>query len=94
VRIAASRAGIASLARESHELIVRFHSDWSRTATMRAMAPTSLTDRVPGIAPGAITYGSNQMRIRLAKDPEAAWKTTRAVVERLANRQEAATAAS
>jgi hypothetical protein len=26
------------------------------------------------------------MRIRLARDPEAAWKTTRAIVERLANR--------
>jgi hypothetical protein len=55
---------------------------------MRAMAPTSLNDRVPGIAPGALTYGSNQMRVRLAKDPEAAWKTTRALVERLANRME------
>jgi hypothetical protein len=53
---------------------------------MRAMAPTSLNDRVPGVAPGALTYGSNQMRIRLARDPEAAWKTTRAIVERLANR--------
>ena len=88
LRIAASRAGIASLAREGHELIVRFQSDWSRSATMRAMAPTSLTDRVPGVAPGAVTYGSNQMRIRLAKDPEVAWKTTRAVVERLAKRLE------
>ncbi|HEY7025271.1 MAG TPA: transcription-repair coupling factor [Candidatus Limnocylindrales bacterium] len=88
LRIAASRAGIASLAREGHELIVRFHGDWSRSATMRAMAPTSLTDRVPGIAPGAVTYGSNQMRIRLAKDPEVAWNTTRNVIERLANRLE------
>ena len=88
LRIAASRAGIASLAREGHELIVRFHGDWSRSATMRAMAPTSLTDRVPGVAPGAVTYGSNQMRLRLAKDPEVAWNTTRNVIERLANRLE------
>jgi len=88
LRIAASRAGIASLAREGHELIVRFHGDWSRSATMRAMAPTSLTDRVPGVAPGAVTYGSNQMRIRLAKDPEVAWNTTRNVIERLADRLE------
>ncbi len=86
LRIEASLAGIASLAREGHELIVRFHSDWSRSATMRAVAPTSLTDRVPGVAPGAITYGSNQMRIRLAHDPEAAWRTTSAVVERLSTR--------
>ena len=88
LRIMASRAGIASLAREGHELIVRFQSDWPRSATMRAMAPTSLTDRVPGVAPGTVTYGSNQMRIRLAKDPEVAWKTTRNIIERLATRLE------
>jgi transcription-repair coupling factor (superfamily II helicase) len=88
LRIAATRAGVASVAREGHELIVRFHSDWSRAATMRAMAPTSLNDRVPGIAPGAVTYGSNQMRVRLAKDPEVAWNTTRNVIERLATRLE------
>ena len=56
---------------------------------MRAMAPTSPNDRIPGVGPGATTYGSNQMRIRLAKDPEAAWNTTRGVVERLASRLEA-----
>jgi transcription-repair coupling factor (superfamily II helicase) len=88
LRITAEVAGIASLAREGHELIVRFGPDWSRAATMRAMAPTSLNDRVPGVAPGALTYGSNQLRVRLAKDPEAAWKTTRALVERLATRLE------
>jgi transcription-repair coupling factor (superfamily II helicase) len=86
LRITAEAAGIASLAREGHELIVRFGPDWSRAATMRAMAPTSLNDRIPGVAPGALTYGSNQLRVRLAKDPEAAWKTTRALVERLATR--------
>jgi transcription-repair coupling factor (superfamily II helicase) len=86
LRITAEAAGIASLAREGSELIVRFGPDWSRSATMRAMAPTSLNDRIPGVAPGALTYGSNQMRVRLAKDPEAAWKTTRALVERLATR--------
>jgi hypothetical protein len=56
------------------------------------MAPTSLSDRIPGIAPGALTYGSNQLRVRLAKDPEAAWKTTRALVERLATRVSSAVA--
>ena len=88
LRIEASRAGIASLAREGHELVVRFHADWSRAATMRAMAPTSPNDRVPGVAPGSITYGSNQMRIRLAKDSAAAWHTTRSVIERLSRRLE------
>ncbi len=89
LRITAEAAGVASLAREGSELIVRFGPDWSRSATMRAMAPTSLNDRIPGVAPGALTYGSNQMRIRLAQDPEAAWKTTRALVERLAKRLDA-----
>ncbi len=88
LRIAASRVGIASLAREDNELVVRFHSDWSRASTMRAMAPTSIDDRVPGVGPGVTTYGSNQMRIRLAKDPEAAWNTTRGVIERLGTRLE------
>jgi transcription-repair coupling factor (superfamily II helicase) len=86
LRITAESVGVASLAREGSELIIRFGEDWSRAATMRAMAPTSLTDRVPGVAPGGITYGSNQMRVRLPKDPAAAWNTTRAVVERLTRR--------
>jgi transcription-repair coupling factor (superfamily II helicase) len=86
LRITAESVGVASLAREGNELIIRFGEDWSRSATMRAMAPTSLTDRVPGVAPGGITYGSNQMRVRLPKDPAAAWNTTRAVVERLTRR--------
>ncbi len=86
LRITAESVGVASLAREGNELIIRFGEDWSRAATMRAMAPTSLTDRVPGVAPGGITYGSNQMRVRLPKDPAAAWNTTRAVVERLTRR--------
>ncbi len=88
VRIAAETAGIGSLTREGHDLVIRFGSDWSRSATVRAMAPTSLSDRVPGIAPGAIHYGSNQMRIRLDRSPDAAWQTTRAVVKRLATRLE------
>ncbi|MDL2334912.1 MAG: transcription-repair coupling factor, partial [Chloroflexota bacterium] len=88
LRIAAEGAGILALAREGHELIVRFGPDWSRSATMRAMAPTSLNDRLPGVAAGAITYGSNQMRVRLTRDPRHAWDTTRAVVERLAKRLE------
>ena len=88
LRIAAEGAGIQALAREGSELIVRFGPDWSRSATMRAMAPTSLNDRLPGVAAGAITYGSNQLRVRLARDPKMAWATTRAVVERLAKRLE------
>ena len=92
LRITAEAAGIASLAREGNDLVVRFQEGWSRSATMRAMAPTSLTDRVPGVAPGGITYGSNQIRVRLPKGSDAAWTTTRAVVERLASRGQSSAA--
>jgi transcription-repair coupling factor (superfamily II helicase) len=88
LRIAAEAAGIASLAREGSELIVRFHPEWSRSAAMRAMAPTSVTDRIPGVAAGALTYGSNQIRVRVSRDAATAWQTTRAIVERLATRME------
>ena len=88
VRIAAEAAGIASLTREGHELIVRFQADWSRSAAIRAMAPTGPADRLPGVPAGGLTYGSNQMRVRLTRDAASAWQTTRAVVERLAKRME------
>ena len=53
---------------------------------------TPAMDRVPDVAPGGVTYGSNQMRIRLARQPDAAWGTTMAVVDRLATRLERAAA--
>jgi transcription-repair coupling factor (superfamily II helicase) len=88
LRIAAEAAGIASLAREGSELIVRFQADWSRSAAMRALAPTSVSDRLPGVPAGGLTYGSNQVRVRVARDAQMAWQTTRAIVERLATRME------
>jgi transcription-repair coupling factor (superfamily II helicase) len=84
LRIAAQAAGIASLAREGRELVVRFGADWSRAATIRAMAPSSPDDRLPGVGVGGISYGSNQMRVRLPAEADKAWQTTRAVVARLA----------
>jgi transcription-repair coupling factor (superfamily II helicase) len=92
LRITAEAAGIASLAREGHELVVRFHPDWSRSATIRAMAPTGPSDRIPGVPTGGLTYGSNQMRARLSRDPAVAWETIRAIVERLATRLESSAA--
>jgi hypothetical protein len=83
VRIAAEAAGVVSLAREGRELVVRFGPDWSRAATARAMAPASMDDRLPGVAAGGITYGSNQLRVRLPPDAAAAWRTTQAVIERV-----------
>ena len=38
---------------------------------------------LPGVRPGDITYGSNQMRIRLPRDPLKGWTLTQAVVSRL-----------
>jgi transcription-repair coupling factor (superfamily II helicase) len=92
LRITAEAAGVASLAREGHELVVRFHPDWSRSATIRAMAPTGPSDRLPGVPAGGLTYGSNQMRVRLPRDAASAWQTTRAVIERLATRLESSAA--
>jgi transcription-repair coupling factor (superfamily II helicase) len=92
LRITAEAAGIVSLAREGHELVVRFGPDWSRAATIRAMAPTAPGDRIPGLAAGGISYGSNQLRVRLPREADAAWQTTRAVVERLASRLETSAA--
>jgi transcription-repair coupling factor (superfamily II helicase) len=88
LRIAAEAAGIASLAREGNELIVRFQADWSRSAAMRAMAPTGPSDRLPGVPVGGLTYASNQIRVRVSRDAAGAWQTTRAIVERLATRME------
>ncbi|MDQ3938565.1 MAG: hypothetical protein M3253_07770, partial [Chloroflexota bacterium] len=93
LRITAEAAGIASRSREGHELVVRFAADWSRAATVRAMAPSGPGDRLPGVPAGGISYGSNQMRVRLGRDADAAWATTRAVTERLATRLESSTAA-
>ena len=62
LRIAAEAAGIASLAREGRELIVRFGADWSRSATMRAMAPTSVATASRASPVGGID-------LRLEPDP-------------------------
>ncbi|HWH23727.1 MAG TPA: TRCF domain-containing protein, partial [Candidatus Limnocylindria bacterium] len=86
LRIAAETAGISSLSREAGQLVVRLGPDWSRAAAMRAMAPTSPADRLPGVPAGGVSYGSNQLRVRLPRDADAAWRTTRAVVQRLASR--------
>ena len=45
LRIAAEAAGITSVAREDRQLVVALRPVWSRAATMRAMAPTSVADR-------------------------------------------------
>ncbi len=83
LRFTAEVAGIVSLAREDGQLVVRFGPDWSRAATARLLAPRSVTDPVRALA-GGLTYGSNQIRAKLPRDVAAAWRLTRALVERLA----------
>ena len=51
----------------------------SRATAMRLMAGGGL----PGVPPGDITFASNQVRIRLPRDPSRAWGLTQAVVARL-----------
>ena len=54
---------------------------------MRALAPDGPGDRIPGVAVGGVTFATNQVRIRLPRDSDVAWATTRAVVERLSSRR-------
>ena len=83
LRLRAEQAGIASLAREEGLLVVRFAGEWSRAGTARALAPVSPSDPIRGAA-GGIVYASNQLRIRLPRDPRAAWTLSVTIVERLA----------
>ncbi|HEV8516473.1 MAG TPA: transcription-repair coupling factor [Candidatus Limnocylindrales bacterium] len=89
LRIAAERAGIVSISREDHQLVVRFPPGWSRADTAHALAPASPDDPLRAVA-GGFTYGSNQVRVRLPRDPAEAWAITRALVERLATAEIAA----
>jgi transcription-repair coupling factor (superfamily II helicase) len=73
LRMAAESAGIASISREEGELVVRFGTI-SRAAAVRALAPMGRE---------AVRFGSNQVRLRLPRDPVKAWGVAQAVVARL-----------
>jgi transcription-repair coupling factor (superfamily II helicase) len=83
LRYTAEAAGLVSLTREEGQLVLRFGPDWSRAATARTLAPRDPSDPLRALA-GGLTYGSNQLRAKLPKDPAKAWSLTRALVERLA----------
>jgi transcription-repair coupling factor (superfamily II helicase) len=83
LRIAAEAAGLVSLTREDGQLVLRFGQGWSRADTARTLAPRSVGDPLRALA-GGLTYGSNQLRARLPREPEAWWSLTRVLVERLA----------
>jgi len=87
LRLAAEVAGIASISREDGQLVVRFGA-LSRATAMRLLAPIGGGPRsvglgLPGVRPGDVTFASNQVRIRLPRDPRAGWALTKAVVARL-----------
>jgi hypothetical protein len=69
--------------------VLRFGPDWSRSDTMRALAPRTSDDPLRALA-GRLHYASNHLRVRPPSDAAATWQLTRRLVERLA---EAATAA-
>jgi transcription-repair coupling factor (superfamily II helicase) len=79
LRLAAEAAGVASMSREEGQLVVRFGEGMTRATAMRMLAGGGL----PGVKPSDVTFASNQVRIRLPRDPSRAWGLTRAVVARL-----------
>jgi transcription-repair coupling factor (superfamily II helicase) len=79
LRLAAEAAGVASMSREDGQLVVRFGMGLSRASAMRLLTPGSM----PGVRHSDVTFASNQVRIRLPKDPLKGWQLTQAVVARL-----------
>ncbi|HEY2915650.1 MAG TPA: transcription-repair coupling factor [Candidatus Limnocylindrales bacterium] len=79
LRLAAEAAGVASISREEGQLVVRFGSGLSRPQAMRLVTPAAL----PGVRGSDLQFMSNQVRIRLPKDPLKGWQLTQAVVARL-----------
>jgi transcription-repair coupling factor (superfamily II helicase) len=79
LRLTAEAAGVASMSREDGQLVVRFGEGMSRATAMRLLAGGGL----PGVRASEVTFASNQVRIRLPRDPSRAWGLTQAVVARL-----------
>jgi hypothetical protein len=79
LRLAAEAVGVASMSREEGQLVVRFGAGLSRATAMRLLTPGSL----PGVRHADVTFASNQVRIRLPKDPLKGWTLTQAIVARL-----------
>ena len=84
LRLAVEAAGIASVSREEGLLVIRFGEGLTRATAMRLLAPGGAA--LPGLKPGDLTFASNQVRIRLPRDPRAAWTVTRKVVDQLTAR--------
>ncbi len=88
LRLAAESAGVSSISREDGQLVVRFGAGLSRGTAMQLLNPLGGGPRaaalgLPGIRPGDMTFASNQVRIRMPRDPAKGWLLTQAVVARL-----------
>jgi len=79
LRLAAEAAGVSSISREEGQLVVRFGAGLSRASAIRLVTPAAL----PGVRGSDLSFMSNQVRIRLPKDPLKGWQLTQAVVARL-----------
>jgi hypothetical protein len=79
LRLTAERSGVSSISREDGQLVVRFGAGLSRATAMRLLASGGL----PGVRPSEVQFASNQVRIRVPRDPARAWGLTQAVVARL-----------
>ncbi|MDQ6793460.1 MAG: transcription-repair coupling factor [Chloroflexota bacterium] len=79
LRLTAEGAGVSSISREEGQLVVRFGAGLSRATAMRLLGGEGL----PGTKPSEVSFASNQVRIRLPRDPLKGWQLTQAVVARL-----------
>ncbi|MDO8485698.1 MAG: transcription-repair coupling factor [Candidatus Limnocylindrales bacterium] len=79
LRLTAEAAGVQSISREEGWLVVRFGAGLTRATAMRLLAGPVL----PGVRPTDVTFASNQVRIRLPREPGKGWPLTQAVVARL-----------
>jgi len=80
LRLTAEAAGVSSISREDGLLVVRFGAGLSRATAMRLLGTAA---PLPGVRPGDLTFASNQVRIRMPRDPAKGWQLTQAVVARL-----------
>jgi transcription-repair coupling factor (superfamily II helicase) len=84
LRYRAEEAGLASVAREDGQLVLRFGPEWSRADTMRALAPQAVDDPLRGLQ-GRIRYASNHLRVKLPGAGQQGWELTQGLVDRLAD---------
>ena len=73
LRLAAESAGVASVAREEGLLVVRFGAGLTRATAMQLLGAGA--GPLPGVRPGDVTFASNQVRIRLPRDPMKGWQS-------------------